>query len=294
MEDFEATLQRYRKATEKALSDFLPPESAAPPIIHQSIHYALRAGGKRLRPVLLLATADLYPHPHNPLPAAVALECLHTYSLVHDDLPCMDDSPLRRGQPSVHVRFNEAQAVLTGDALLTEAFRILARHYKSSPPLAADLLDILATAADSQHLIGGQVLDTFLENKTVSPDILTQIHQHKTADLLTAALLMGARLAEAPTTVTPLLRSAGAALGSAFQITDDILDATASTETLGKQSGSDARSHKNTYVSLHGLPAARQAAAQATRDALHALRQLPNADTAFLAHLTASIEHRIH
>lgn len=294
MDSFDQTQQDYLEAFEQALPRFLPPPDAEPPLIHQSMLYALSAGGKRIRPLLLLAASDLYPRQQDPLPAAVALECLHTYSLVHDDLPCMDDSPLRRGQPAVHVRFGEAQAVLTGDALLTEAFRLLAEFYGTQPALATDLIRHLSTAADSRHLIGGQVLDTFLENKSASPDTLQSIHQHKTADLLTAALLMGARLANAPPETAHLLQFVGARMGSAFQIIDDVLDATSSAEVLGKQTGGDARARKNTYVSLHGLDKARSAAARATREAVETLKTIPDAQTGFLIELVTRMEYRIH
>ena len=258
------------------------------------MHYALSAGGKRLRPVLLMATADLYSRKADPLAAAVAIECVHTYSLVHDDLPCMDDSPLRRGKPATHVQFDEATAVLTGDALLTETFRLLAIHYAGQPDCCIALMQCLATAADSQHLIGGQVVDTLSENQSIDAKTLDFIHHHKTADLLTAALLMGLHLTEAPQEAYRQLQIVGQSLGLAFQIIDDILDATAPTEQLGKITGNDTRMAKNTYVSLHGLQASREAASRETAKAIAACEKLPHTDPQFLINLIRQLEFRLH
>ncbi|NBD37385.1 MAG: polyprenyl synthetase family protein [Verrucomicrobia bacterium] len=286
-------LDVYRSAVEDAIEQHLPPAGTPPTLLHEAMRYCLGAGGKRLRPVLLLATADLYPRKADPLPAAVALECLHTYTLVHDDLPCMDNSPLRRGKPAAHVRFGEATAVLAGDALLTEAFRLLASAYADIPDLAAQLTRLLAEAADSRHLIAGQVVDTFSENEAISAETLDYIHAHKTADLLGATLVMGHTLSEAPSGNAEALREAGHQLGLAFQIIDDILDATSSTEALGKEAGSDARMAKNTYVSLHGLEAAREAAGKATERARAKVRSLPDTDPSFLHDLIGQLEHRL-
>ncbi len=290
---FEGRFEQYRQRLEAGLAALLPPAATEPRAIHEAMHYTLAAGGKRLRPVLLLAAADLYPRQADPLPAAVAIECLHTYSLVHDDLPGMDNSAVRRGRPSAHVRFGEATAVLAGDALLTEAFRLLAVHYQDTPSRGMALIRCLAEAADSRHLIGGQVVDTLSANTPISAEQLDYIHRRKTADLITAALLMGLHLSEAPVAAFDHLRAAGQALGMAFQIIDDILDATSSTEVLGKTAGNDARQAKNTYVSLHGLAASRAAARRHTAAAAAACRRLPQADTAFLEALIGSLEHRI-
>jgi len=290
---YETRFEQYRQRLEAGLAALLPPPDAEPRAIHEAMHYSLAAGGKRLRPVLLLAAADLYPQRADPLPAAVAIECLHTYSLVHDDLPSMDNSPLRRGRPSAHVQFGEATAVLAGDALLTEAFRLLAVHYRDTPGCGMALIGCLAEAADSRHLIGGQVVDTLSANTPVSAGQLDFIHQHKTADLLTAALLMGLHLGESPPEAFGHLREAGRALGMAFQIIDDILDATSSAAVLGKTAGNDARQAKNTYVSLHGLAASRAAARRQTAAAAAACRRLPGADSAFLEALVAILEHRL-
>ena len=294
MDSFEHTYETYRLRLESGLSKLLPPPDTAPARIHEAMHYCLAAGGKRLRPVLLMAAADLYPSKADPLPAAVALECLHTYSLVHDDLPSMDDSPLRRGKPSAHVQFDEATAVLAGDALLTEAFRLLAVHYAATPGRCVALIKCLAEAADSRHLIGGQVVDTFSENEAISAETLDYIHHHKTADLLTAALMMGLHTTDCPPEAFERLQTAGQALGLAFQIIDDILDATSTAEALGKTVGNDARQAKNTYVSLHGLEASRAAAARETARAAQACSGLPGTQAEFLQALIRKLEFRLH
>jgi geranylgeranyl pyrophosphate synthase len=266
----------FIQAIDKALVDLLPAVGTQPSQIHEAMQYCLKAGGKRLRPVLLLTSANLYKQVLDPMPAAVAIECLHTYSLVHDDLPAMDDSPLRRGQPSAHLKFGEAMAILTGDALLTEAFRLIASHYPQAPERALALIQCLAVAADSQHLIGGQVLDTVGEKKALSAAELDAIHQHKTADLITAALIMGLHLCDAPSSASKLMREIGHCMGHAFQIVDDVLDATSTTESLGKPSGNDQRLHKNTFVSIHGLEASKAAIKDLTERAIAASKQLPD------------------
>ena len=293
MASFEETYACYQSRLETGIKNLLPGPEEAPARIHEAMHYCLSAGGKRLRPVLLMAAADLYPRRADPLAAAVAIECLHTYSLVHDDLPSMDNSDLRRGQPSAHVRFDEATAVLTGDALLTEAFRLLGEHYRDIPECCVALIQCLAGAADSRHLIGGQVVDTLYENTAVSPEMLDYIHLHKTADLLTASLVMGLRVTSAPEVAYALIRDAGRSLGLAFQIIDDILDTTSSEEVLGKTVGNDARRAKNTYVSIHGIAASREAARTETGKALEACRQLPDTDPSFLESLIQKLEFRL-
>ncbi|MGC9450621.1 MAG: polyprenyl synthetase family protein [Oceanipulchritudo sp.] len=293
MEPFDKTYACYRSRFESALEGLLPAPDVPPARIHEAMRYCLSAGGKRLRPVLLLAAADLYPQRADPLPAAVAIECLHTYSLVHDDLPSMDNSPLRRGKPSAHVQFDEATAILAGDALLTEAFRLLGVHYATQPDCCVRLLNCLAEAADSRHLIGGQVEDTLSENTAISPETLDFIHLHKTADLLTAALLMGLHITDCPEEAFIQMRDMGRSLGLAFQIIDDILDTTSTTEALGKTAGNDARTAKNTYVSVHGLEKSRERAREETAGALAACRRLPRARTEFLETLVQKMEYRL-
>jgi geranylgeranyl pyrophosphate synthase len=287
--DFTAQLQAYRQRVEAALRDHLPPPDAPPARLHQAMRYSLEAGGKRLRPVLVLAAADLFGAPeHAADAAAVAVECIHTYSLIHDDLPCMDNDDLRRGRPTVHKQFDEATALLAGDALLTHALWKLAASYGDQPQVATRLLFELGAAAGSQRLIGGQMEDLLAEkNPHVTPAELRSIHLKKTAAMIAAALAMGGIVAEARPDDVDTLRRAGEHLGLAFQIIDDILDATADTATLGKTAGKDAKAGKTTYVKLHGLDAARRYADEQSRAAKSLLARLPGG----APFLTALVDH---
>ena len=292
--DFNAQFQSYVERAERGLDQLAPAADTRPARLHEAMRYSLQAGGKRLRPVLLLATADLFGRRHNPLAAAVALECIHTYSLVHDDLPCMDNDDLRRGRPTAHKQFDEATALLAGDALLTLAFQLVARHYADAPALCAGLLRELADAAGSEKLIGGQMEDLLAEKKAnATAAELDFIHLNKTAAMITAALTAGGLCGGASESDLAALRDAGRSLGLAFQIIDDVLDATADTATLGKTAGKDAKADKTTYVKLHGLDAARRHAAAQTDAALAALARLPG-ETAFLTALVRSMAARTH
>ena len=287
--DFPALSQAYRERAERGLDQLLPAATTRPARLHEAMRYTLQAGGKRVRPVLVLAAADLFRPDAPALPAAVALECLHTYSLVHDDLPCMDNDDLRRGRPTAHRQFDEPTALLAGDALLTYAFQLLARHYAGQPALAAALVRELAEAAGSERLIGGQMEDLLAERKLdATADELDFIHHNKTAALLTAALALGGLCGGAGEVDLGRLRDAGRHLGLAFQIIDDILDATADTATLGKTAGKDAKAGKTTYVKLHGLDAARRHAEAQTQAALAALAGLPGG-APFLVWLTGEL-----
>lgn len=290
--DFSARFQALAERAERGIDDLVPPAGTPPARLHTAMRYSLQAGGKRLRPVLTLAAAELFGPQADPLPAAVALECIHTYSLVHDDLPCMDNDDLRRGRPTAHRQFDEATALLAGDALLSLAFQLLARHYAADAALCAALVRELADAAGSTRLIGGQMEDLLAEKRpgTTAAE-LEFIHRHKTAAMISAALAAGGRCGGADDRSLATLREAGQALGLAFQITDDILDATADTATLGKTAGKDARAGKTTYVGLHGLAAARQHAAEQTARAADLLSGLPG-DTAFLVALARSLAGR--
>jgi geranylgeranyl pyrophosphate synthase len=232
---------------------------------------------------LVLATAELFGiRDDTALPAAVAVECLHTYSLIHDDLPCMDNDDLRRGRPTAHKQFDEATALLAGDALLTHAFALLVEAYAGRPVLAHALIRELANAAGSRRLIGGQMEDLLAEQKTdTTPDELEFIHLNKTAAMIEAALVMGGLIGSANEDELNSLRLAGRHLGLAFQIIDDILDATADTATLGKTAGKDAKAGKATFVKLHGLEKSRGLAKTHTHEALAAIMSLPS-DTVFL------------
>jgi geranylgeranyl diphosphate synthase type II len=292
--DFAAQLQAYREHAEQGLDRLLPAAGTRPARLHEAMRYALLGGGKRLRPVLTLATADLFGCRQDPLAAAVAIECIHTYSLVHDDLPCMDDDDLRRGRPTTHKQFDEATALLAGDALLTYAFQLISRHYAGQPVLAAALTRELADAAGSERLIGGQMEDLLAEKKAdATAADLEFIHLNKTAAMITVSLAAGGLCGGADENQLAALRTAGRHLGLAFQIVDDILDTTADTATLGKTAGKDAKAGKTTYVKLHGLEASRKFAREQTDAALAALRTLPG-DKVFLTTLIASMAGRVN
>ena len=310
--DFPSEFKRHVARVERGLDQFLPRADTRPPRLHTAMRYSLEAGGKRLRPVLLLAAAELFAgrapsddaspakpaieNPQsripNPLPAAVAIECVHTYSLIHDDLPCMDNDDLRRGRPTAHKQFDEATALLAGDALLTHAFALLAENYAAQPKLAAALVRELADAAGSRRLIGGQMEDLLAEKKSdATPDELEFIHLNKTAAMIEAALVMGGLIGGAEEANLTALRRVGRHLGLAFQIIDDILDATADTATLGKTAGKDAQADKTTFVKLHGIEASRRIAREQTETAFAALHVLPG-NTTFLDHLMDALVHR--
>jgi geranylgeranyl diphosphate synthase type II len=274
--DYTAQFKAYRERVEHGLGTLVPAATARPARLHAAMRYSLEAGGKRLRPVLTLAAADLFGAKADALPAAVGLECLHTYSLIHDDLPCMDNDDLRRGRPTVHKQFDEATALLAGDALLTLAFQLIGRHYAGSPALCVALIREIADAAGSERLIGGQMEDLLAERKAdVTAAELEFIHRNKTGAMLTASLVAGGLCGGASEAQVAALRDAGRHLGLAFQIIDDILDATADTATLGKTAGKDAKAGKTTYVKLHGLDASRRHAREQSDAAQAALARLP-------------------
>jgi geranylgeranyl pyrophosphate synthase len=294
--DYAKEQQLLVSRIEAGIDGLLPRASEPSSRLHEAMRYAMQSGGKRLRPVLVLAASKLLEGKHSadPLPAAVSVECVHAYSLVHDDLPCMDDDDLRRGRPTAHRAFDEATALLAGDALLTRAFAILAESYSPDPALAASLVAELAGAAGSRRLIGGQMEDLLAErSRGTSADALRFIHLNKTAAMIEASLAMGARCAGAPQASIETLRQCGRELGLAFQIVDDILDATSDTATLGKTAGKDARAGKATYVSVHGLEAARRIVREHSDAAIARLRGLPG-DTGFLASLAEDLVGRSH
>ena len=288
--NFPSEFSRLADGVEQGLERYLPPATTRPARLHEAMRYSLQAGGKRLRPVLVLATARLYGAPEDAaLPAAVAVECLHTYSLIHDDLPCMDNDDLRRGRPTAHRQFDEATALLAGDALLTQAFALLAENYADRPALASALTRELAAAAGSRRLIGGQMEDLLAEKKAATPADLEFIHLNKTAAMIEASLVLGALVGGADAAAVGKLREAGRHLGLAFQIVDDVLDATADSSTLGKTAGKDARAGKTTFVKLHGLDRSRQLAQEHSGAASAALRCLPGDATFLLALVEAMV-----
>ena len=258
-----------------AMDGFLPKANERPATIHAAMRYAVFAGGKRLRPVLCLAAAEACGgESSNAHAAACALELMHTYSLVHDDLPSMDDDDLRRGRPTCHKVYGEGMAVLCGDALLTESFLVLAQTPPTKRYGTHDFITELALTGGSRKLIGGQVMDLEAEGKTLTPRALVRIHEAKTAALLTTALRLGAMTANATPAKLAALTQFGHALGLAFQVIDDILDVTQSTEVLGKTAGKDQAVDKSTYPSVLGLEDSRKEAARLTKAAMAALKPL--------------------
>jgi len=275
--DLQAYLAERRALVDQALEKFLPPEDAPPPSVHRAMRYSVLAGGKRLRPILVIAGAEAVGGaPDAVLPTACALELIHTYSLIHDDLPAMDDDDYRRGRLTNHKVFGDAVAILAGDALLTHAFRLIAGNVDgaSDARVIADVVAEIAEAAGTDGMVGGQVVDIESEGKTVSAETLDYIHTHKTAALIRASLRVGALLAGAKPDQLAAITRAGDALGLAFQIVDDILDVEGSLEELGKTAGSDQRKQKATYPALHGLPASRRRARALIEEAKVALGPL--------------------
>ncbi|MGB0460455.1 MAG: polyprenyl synthetase family protein [Opitutales bacterium] len=284
-------LTEFQQRTDQAIETLLPPGSTRPARLHTAMRYALTAGGKRIRPVLLLASSRLFPSVADPAAAAVAIECLHTYTLIHDDLPSIDNSDLRRGKPSCHKKFDDATAILAGDALLTFAFELISREYCRQPALANALTADLAQAAGSMRLIGGQMEDVDHAGQDLDRETLTYIHENKTAALLTAALTMGLRMSEPEDEQLSQIERAGYHLGMTFQIVDDILDATTTAESMGKPTGADADAQKTTYPALYGLEGAREEAAKHTAAAIDHLQAL-GGDNEFLLGLVKELEQR--
>jgi geranylgeranyl diphosphate synthase, type II len=268
-----------REEIERALDGALPPEKAWPETIHRAARYSLFAGGKRIRPVLVLAAGDAVGGAREDLmPFACAVEMIHTYSLVHDDLPAMDDDDLRRGRPTSHKVFGEAIAILAGDALLTRAFHLLAevpsQWGAARVGRRVRATGVLGEACGSRGLIGGQVMDLESEGHEIDGEALEKLHRAKTGALLSACVRGGAILGGAGEEELALLGRYAAAIGLAFQIVDDVLDATEGAERLGKTAGKDAAAGKATYVSVHGLARAREMAAGLRTEAREALAPL--------------------
>ena len=262
--DLEAYLQERRGLVDAALDGFLPSEDTRPPSVHRAMRYSVLAGGKRLRPILVIAGAEVVgASPSAVMPTACAMELIHTYSLIHDDLPAMDDDDYRRGRLTNHKVFGDAIAILAGDALLTYAFQLVAQNAAVpgvDAKVVCDVVAEIAEAAGTVGMVGGQVVDIESEGKTITAEELEYIHVHKTAALLRASLSVGARLGGADAAALAAVADAGQSLGLAFQIVDDILDVEGSLETLGKTAGSDERKQKVTYPALHGIEASRREA----------------------------------
>jgi geranylgeranyl diphosphate synthase type II len=272
--DLDAYMKERADAVDAALERFLPAETPAVETLHKAMRYSVFAGGKRLRPVLVIAGAEAVGGTASlVMPTACAMELIHTYSLVHDDLPAMDNDDFRRGVPTNHKVFGEAMAILAGDALLTLAFRLVADNAGQSAVLRDVVVDI-ADAAGHKGMVAGQVADLEAEGRRVGADVVDDIHAHKTGALIRTSLRIGAMLCGADATQVRALSVAGADLGLAFQIVDDILDVVASSEELGKTAGKDQIQQKATYPAIHGIEASRARAAFLIRDAEESLRIL--------------------
>ena len=271
--ELEFLLARNRSLVEVELNNLLPSNAISPERVNQAIRWSVFAGGKRFRPALVLATGETYGASiESLLKTACAFEMIHTYSLIHDDLPSMDDDDLRRGRPTCHVRFDEATAILAGDALQTLAFQTIAQDVFLTDRTKVALIAELAKASGTpEGMVAGQALDIEAEARQVSPGELEEIHRLKTGALIVAAARAGALIAEANASELRVVSEYAAQLGLLFQITDDFLDVTATAEDLGKTPGKDARSAKATYPGLYGLDETKAAATEAHTAACAAL-----------------------
>ncbi len=277
---------------EQALSHWVASE--APAGLGEAMRYAVLDGGKRLRPLLVMAACEAVGgNPEAALRAACAVELIHAYSLVHDDMPCMDNDVLRRGKPTVHVKFGEARALLAGDALQALAFDLLAPEGDTVPAaVQARLCRLLARAAGCEGMAGGQAIDLASVGRVLTEHQLRQMHRLKTGALLQASVMMGAACGVTSAAVQAALNDYGSAMGLAFQVVDDILDVTADSATLGKTAGKDAAQDKPTYVSLLGLERSREHAQELLAQALVALQASALADTRALAALADMVVNR--
>jgi len=273
--DLKAYLDERRALVEAGLKRFLPAETTMPSELHQAMHYSLFAGGKRLRPTLTIAAAEAVGgRAADVLPVACAFECIHTYSLIHDDLPAMDDDDLRRGRPTCHTVFGQAMAILAGDALLTEAFALLTNPAfvaHLDPVLLRTVIYEIALAAGSQGMAGGQAVDILSEEKAIEAALLDYIHTHKTGALILCALRAGAHLGGATAAELDAITGYGTAVGLAFQIADDILDIEGEEAARGKRIGGDQSRGKATYPALVGLEEAKREAQRLAQEAFDAL-----------------------
>lgn len=286
-------LWKKRQAlVEQALSDELAKTDILDNTLRESMSYSLMAGGKRLRPVLLMAAADAVGADGTKfLPVACALEMIHTYSLIHDDLPAMDNDDYRRGKLTNHKVYGDGIAILAGDALLTLAFTVILRQNDAAPEALLRVVDEISRAAGAEGMVGGQVLDIKAENRSISMEELRRVHMGKTGALFHAALRSGAILAGATEQQLAALTAYADHFGLAFQITDDILDVIGSAEEIGKPVGSDAKNHKSTYVSLTSLSEARDLARRTVDEALDAL-SIFGAEAEFLRELVSYLVNR--
>ena len=289
--EFDAWMRAETDAVETALQAWVPAD--APAGLGETMRYGVLDGGKRVRPLLVLAAAQaVHGHADAAMRAACAVELIHAYSLVHDDMPCMDNDVLRRGKPTVHVQFGDAQAMLAGDAMQALAFEVLTPDDGVPPALQARLCSLLARAAGSKGMAGGQAIDLASIGQPLGEHALRDMHHRKTGALLQASVLMGAACGEATPAQWGALADYGDALGLAFQVVDDILDVTQASVTLGKTAGKDFDNNKPTYVTILGLDAARRHANELRDKAQAALARSGLPDAAWLSLLADKVVER--
>jgi len=288
---FQKQFEDLTQEAENALRSLTPSATTSPTRLHEAMRYSLDAGGKRLRPVLCLAAAKAFRADADARHAATALECIHTYSLIHDDLPCMDNSDLRRGRPSCHKKFDEATALLAGDALIPLAFKLLTQGYSDNPALVQELVGELAEASGSTLLVGGQSEDMNTSDKKNQAEKLEFILRGKTAAMLSVSLTLGARIGGASTKEIEHFKLAGQQAGIAFQLVDDLLDAQGTAASLGKPVGADKDNDKLTFASIKGIEATRARIKELTDDAIQNLRAC-EANTDFLCMLITQMASR--
>jgi len=293
--DFLQQLKERTKLVDEAMNKLIPLEITYPSVIHQSMRYSILAGGKRIRPAMVIGAAEAVGFSaERVLPTACALEIIHTYSLIHDDLPAMDDDDLRRGKPTNHKVYGEAMAILAGDALLTLAFELIAENIKFAP--AESVVRVtkeIAEASGSQGLIGGQVVDIISANSQTDKKTMEYIHRHKTGALFKASVRSGAILAGATEEQLKALTDYAENLGLAFQIVDDILDVQGDVGKIGKPVGSDEKNKKATYPALFGMEQAHQKAKLAAENAINSLK-IFGAEAEFLRGAVHFIINRDH
>jgi farnesyl diphosphate synthase len=275
MSDFSTWVSAHQSRFEDVLKRLLPQADIAPHRLHGAMRYSVLEGGKRVRPLLAYAAGELAGAPVERVEiAAAAVELIHAYSLVHDDMPCMDDDVLRRGKPTCHVEYDEATALLVGDALQSLAFQLLSEHrLNDDAARQLQMVKLLAVATGSRGMAGGQAIDLASVGQQLTLPELEQMHIHKTGALIRAAILLGAHCGTLNQAQLDRLDHYGKCIGLAFQVVDDVLDSEADTATLGKTAGKDADNDKPTYVTLLGVPAAKKMAAELHGEALDALAE---------------------
>ena len=286
-------IKNLRLSLDESIDLLLPKIDTRPSRLHSAMHYSVKNGGKRIRAILLLLCAESFKKRRDPLPAAVALECVHAYSLIHDDLPALDNSDLRRGKPSCHIKFDQPTAILAGDALLTESFRIISGSYKDDCNLAVRLMDILSKSIGSTGMIAGQQEDIENQNKKIDKDKLEYIHSNKTAKLIQASINMGFSFTPIYDAHLKAIESMGYHLGMAYQYQDDLLDETSTIEKLGKPIKSDKELDKLSSVKVNGIKETRSLIETHTNTALEYLESI-NIDSKELEAFIKGLGERIN